>query len=209
MYLNILPNGYEEIIAKISKYPFIKNFYLTGGTALALQLGYRESVDFDFFSKIIFNPEDVLKELSSDFKVENLNIAKGTLNCTINGIKFQFLYYPYLLLEEFIDWDGINLSSVIDIACTKMITVSVRGSKKDYIDIYFLFQKYTIDYLFENMDKKYVGLDFNKIHIVKSLTSFTEADEDPMSKMHIETNWDNVKKEISKKAVDFLSNQLN
>ena len=56
----------------------------------------------------------------------------------------NFLHYPYHILEEFIDWDGINLSSIIDVACTKMITVSARGSKKDYIDIYYLRQRYSI-----------------------------------------------------------------
>jgi len=206
MYLNILPIGHEEVIKKISTYPFIKNFYLAGGTALALQLGYRESVDFDFFSEKDFNPDDLLKTLKLDFEVDDITVAKGTLNCIIEGIKLQFLNYPYSLLEEFTNWDGINLSSVMDVACTKMITVSVRGSKKDYIDIYFLLQKYSLDELFKNMDIKYKGLDFNKTHILKSLTYFGEADEQPMPRMHTEIDWDKVKKEISSKAVEYLKN---
>lgn len=204
MYLNVLPAGHEEVIKKISAYPFTKNFYLAGGTALALQLGYRESVDFDFFNEQDFNPEELLNVLKNDFEVEDLTVAKGTLNCMTQGIKLQFLNYPYPLLEKFTDWYGINLSSVIDVACTKMITVSVRGSKKDYIDIYFLLQKYTLKELFEKMGKKYVNLDFNKAHILKSLTYFEEADEQPMPRMHVETDWDKVKKEISSKAVKYI-----
>ena len=74
MYLNILPIGHEEVIKKISTYPFIKNFYLAGGTALALQLGYRESVDFDFFSEKDFNPDELLKSLKLDFEVDDITI---------------------------------------------------------------------------------------------------------------------------------------
>ncbi len=204
MYLNVLPVGHEEVIKKISTYPFIKNFYLAGGTSLVLQLGYRESVDFDFFSEQDFNPEELLNVLKNDFDVEDITVAKGTLNCVVKGIKLQFLNYPYLLLEKFSDWDGINLSSIIDVACTKMITVSVRGSKKDYIDVYYLLQTYSLEELFQKMDKKYKNLDFNKTHILKSLTYFGEADEQPMPRMHTETDWENVKKVISSKAVEYL-----
>lgn len=204
MYLNILPQGYEEVINKILKYPFIKGFYLSGGTALALQLGHRESYDFDFFSRDEFNPEEILKSLKSDFDVDDLTIASGTLNCVLKGVKFQFLLYPYLLLEEFVEWNGISLSSTMDIACTKMITIGSRGSKKDFIDIFFLLQKYTLDEIFENMDRKYKGINFNKLHILKSLTSFVEADEQPMPKMHTDVNWETIKKEVSRKTLEYL-----
>jgi hypothetical protein len=204
MYLNILPTGQEEVIKKLSNYPFIKDFYLSGGTALALQLGHRESVDFDFFGEKDFEPQELLNILQNDFDVEVDKIERGTLNCRIKNIKLQFLHYPYKLLEEFINWDGINLSSIVDIACTKMITVSVRGNKKDYIDIYFLLQKYDLGELFAKMELKYTGLDFNEAHIIKSLTYFNEADEQPMPRMHIETDWGNVKKVISSKAVEYL-----
>ena len=204
MFLNVLPVGHEEVIKKISSYSFIKNFYLAGGTSLALQLGYRESVDFDFFSENLFDPNDILKTLGSDFKIEDLTMAKGTLNCSINGIKLQFLHYPYKIIEKFVIWDGINLSSVIDTACTKIITASVRGSKKDYIDIYFLLQKYSLEDIFKKMDIKYINLDFNKTHILKSLTYFKEADEQPMPRMHVDTDWNEVKKNISLKAIEYL-----
>ena len=59
------------------------------------------------------------------------------------------------------------------------------------------------------MDKKYIGLDFNKVHILKSLTNFTEADQEPMPRMQTEVDWNNVKKEIQKNAMEFLNDQLN
>lgn len=207
MHLNVLPIGHEEVIKKLVSYSFIKQFYLSGGTALALQLGYRESVDFDFFSETDFDPEEILKVIQKDFDVEIDQITKGTLNCRVKNIKLQFLRYPYKLLENFVDWNGINIASVVDIACSKMITVSVRGSKKDYIDIYFLLQKYDLVELFEKMDKKYVGLDFNKTHILKSLTYFNEADEQPMPRMHEKVDWDDIKKQISSKAIEYLKKQ--
>lgn len=205
-YLNTLPIGHEKVIEKISKTAFIRDFYLGGGTALNLQLGYRESVDFDFFNKNDFDPENILATLKKDFVVQDLSVARGTLNCSVEGIKLQFLHYPYLLIEKFVNWNGINISSVIDVACTKMITVSTRGSKKDFVDIYFLLQKYSLKEIFKKMHKKYKNIDFNKVHILKSLSSFDEAEEQPMPKMHVNIDWKDVKKEISSKALDFLRN---
>lgn len=206
MYLEVLPVGHEKVIKKLSSYPFISNFYLSGGTALALQIGHRESVDFDFFSQSDFDPEEILSILKRDFAIEDLAIAQGTLNCSINGIKLQFLCYPYNLLQNFIDWNRINLSSIIDIACTKMITVSSRGSKKDYIDIFFLLKQYTLEEVFEAMNKKYKNIDFNKVHILKSLTSFEEADSQPTPRMHETINWNIIKKTLLFKSTEFLKN---
>lgn len=204
MKTNILPSGYKKIINKLTTLPFIQDFYLSGGTALALQLGHRESIDFDFFSENEFNPEDILKQLKTIFTLKDLSISKGTLNCLINGIKFQFLHYPYFLLEKFIDWKDINISSITDIACTKLITVSARGSKKDFIDVYFILKQYSLDELFGKMDMKYKNIDFNKVHILKSLTSFEEANDQPMPKMHIKRSWGEIKEEISSKTIKFL-----
>lgn len=204
METNILPVGYQKIIKKLLKLQFIRNFYLSGGTALALQLGHRESIDFDFFSKDEVNPEEILKQLKTAFILKDVSISKGTLNCVVDGVKFQFLYYPYSLLEKFVNWEGINLSSVIDVACTKLITVSARGSKKDFIDIYFILKKYSLGKLFEKMDMKYKGIDFNKVHILKSLTSFEEADKQPVPKMHIPADWESMKKKISSETIKFL-----
>ena len=125
---------------------------------------------------------------------------KNTLNLFIDGVKLNFLYYPYKLLEDFVIYKNVKISSTVDIACTKLITISSRGSKKDFIDLFVLLQTFTLSELFDCLEKKYEGVGYNKQHIMKLLVFFSDADNQPMPKLHIDTNWDLVKKTITFKA---------
>jgi hypothetical protein len=98
---------------------------------------------------------------------------------------------------------GKYSSSKLDIACTKLITISARGSKKDFIDIYFLLKEYPLSILFEKLALKYVNSGYNEAHILKSLVYFTDADAQPMPRMHQEVSWEKVKEEIIKITKDF------
>lgn len=201
-YIETIPHATGLVLDKLMKISDIKNFYLTGGTALSLILGHRESEDLDFFIKSNFQPPLLQQKLLQLGKLENVQIDEGTLNLFINKVKLQFLYYPYNLLEEFIPWNGINLSSMIDIACTKLITISMRGSKKDFIDIYVILQNLSLNDLFIKLDVKYQKIRYNRPHILKSLVYFNDADAQPMPRMHIPLEWETVKdfmvKEIKK-----------
>lgn len=204
IYTESLPKTTSEVLNKINQIGKLSNFYLSGGTALALQLGHRESEDLDFFTKKTFNPHLLQDELQLHGSLEQNMIEEGTLNTFMNGVKLQFLYYPYDLLEETIEWNKINISSVIDIACTKLITISMRGNKKDFIDIYVILQTLSLDHLLQKLNEKYKNVDYNKPHILKSLVYFDDADAQPMSRMHININWEEVKnfiiKEVKKTA---------
>jgi len=118
----------------------------------------------------------------------------------MDDVKLQFLYYPYNLLEEFISWNGINLSSIIDIACTKLITISMRGSKKDFIDLYFILQNITLQALFSKLEIKYAKIQYNYPHILKSLIYFEDADAQPMPRMHANIEWEKIKDFIIKQV---------
>ncbi|MCX6783898.1 MAG: nucleotidyl transferase AbiEii/AbiGii toxin family protein [candidate division WWE3 bacterium] len=193
----------KTALDKIKSKPEFTDFYLSGGTALSLQLGHRESEDLDFFTSKEFNPEMLQTKLLPLGDISDATLEKNTLNLFLDGVKIQFLYYPYRMLENLVPYENINLSSVIDVACTKLITISARGSKKDFIDLYFLLQTYTLVKLFENLDKKYQGVNYNHIHIVKSLTYFDDADAQPMPRMHQEADWEEIKKVIIKKVVGY------
>jgi hypothetical protein len=97
------------------------------------------------------------------------------------------------MLENLLEWEGVKLSSLADIACTKMITVSMRGSKKDFVDIYFLLQRFTLEELFKLVNKKYRGVDYNPQHILKSLVYFEDAEGQPMPRMQTEIDWETIK----------------
>jgi predicted nucleotidyltransferase component of viral defense system len=203
MHTNTLPGNTGSVLQKLSQLNILHDFYLTGGTALSLQIGHRESQDLDFFTQEDFRPEEFQKELEKLGSLESVELDVGTFNCFLDEVKLQFLHYPYPLLEEKIDWEGIQISSKLDIACTKLITVSARGSKKDFIDIYFLLKEYSLPALFEKLTLKYTNSDYNEAHILKSLVYFTDADAQPMPRMHQEVSWEKVKEEIIKIAKGF------
>ncbi len=203
MHVETLPKTTERVLASIKSIPELKNFYLSGGTALALLLGHRESEDLDFFSNKEFSPQSLQQRLSVIGPLQNVEIDEGTLNTFFNNVKLQFLYYPYKLIEKPVEWNGIFLSSVIDIACTKLITISARGSKKDFIDMYIVLKQITLQELFKRLDDKYQNVNYNHAHILKSLVYFEDAETQPMPRMHVSLEWQEVKKTIIEKVKEF------
>ena len=175
---------------------FLSSFYLSGGTALSLQLGHRESEDLDFFSQQPFKPELIEQQLLEYGALSETELSQGTLNTYLNGVKLQFLYYPYRLVKPVVDWEEIRLSSVIDIACTKLQTVGMRGSRKDFIDIFFLLKEMTLETLFTYTKEKYAESDYSETHILKSLVYFDDAEVQPMPRMHIDVSWEQIKQTI-------------
>lgn len=194
-YLQTLPPQTAKLLSKIEtvKPNFLTNFYLSGGTALSLQLGHRESEDLDFFSASTFDPRLIQIELEKIGQLSDLELADNTLNGYLDGVKLQFLGYPYPLLEPLVDYGSIKLSSILDIACTKLQTVGMRGNKKDYVDMYVLLQKYSLPDLLEKMKEKYQNSDFNIPHILKSLVYFADAEGQAMPRLHTEIEWEIVK----------------
>lgn len=195
-YTNTVPQATSLVLDNIKNIPDTQNFYLTGGTALSLLFGHRESEDLDFFTKNSFQPTLLQQKLSRLGTLENVQIDEGTLNLFVNKVKLQFLHYPYSLLEKLIPWNGINLSSMIDIACTKLITISMRGSKKDFIDLYVILQQMKLKELFVKLDEKYRKVQYNYPHILKSLVYFNDADNQPMPRMHKDFSWEDIKDSI-------------
>lgn len=203
IHADTLPKTTANLIEKINSLPEIQAFYLSGGTALALQLGHRESEDLDFFNQREFDPNHIQQTLLNIGPLESIQIEKGTFNAFLHGVKLQFLHYPYTLLKKTLPWNKLNLSSVIDIACTKLITISARGNKKDFIDIYHILKKYSIQELFSKLDRKYKETNYNYAHILKSLIYFQDADAQPMPRMHVKTNWQQIKQEIILQVKEF------
>ncbi len=193
IHTETLPKTTAAVLEKIKTVNKLETFYLSGGTGLSLQLGHRESEDLDFFSKENFNPQFLQQALLLQGSLENVMIDEGTLNAFMDKVKLQFLYYPYNLLEKPLEWNNILLSSVIDIACTKLITISMRGSKKDFVDIYMILQELSLDELLKKLDKKYQQVQYSKPHILKSLIYFDDAETQPMPRMHIPLAWETVK----------------
>lgn len=194
-YTDTLPKKTAQLVEKIhSVQPsFLQSFYLSGGTGLSLQIGHRESEDLDFFSTEPFEALALEKTVASFGQLAGTELALGTLNTFLDGVKLQFLEYRYPLIESCIDWNGIQLSSVADIACTKLQTIGMRGSKKDFVDLFFLLDLYTLPELLEKASKKYAAVDYNQAHILKSLAYFEDAEAQPMPRLLKTVTWPQIK----------------
>ncbi len=198
-YPQTLPQDTAKLLSMLhQKNPnFLSSFYLSGGTALSLQLGHRESEDLDFFSQQPFKPELIEQQLLEFGSLSETELSDGTLNTYLNGVKLQFLLYPYRLIKPSVAWEGIHLSSVIDIACTKLQTVGMRESRKDFIDIYFLLTQMSLETLLKFTKEKYAESDYSETHILKSLVYFDDAESQPMPRMHQDVSWEQIKQTIT------------
>lgn len=182
----------------------VGDFYLAGGTALALQLGHRISVDLDFFSRERFIAQEILNRLSAKGPLEVDSQSEDTINGSILGVKVSFFVLPFELLFPAIDFLGVKIADERDIAAMKISAISSRGSKKDFIDLYFLLQKYTFEDILGFFHKKYASYNYNTMHILKSLVYFADADVESEPIFLIPVDWQEVKREIQKEVNEHL-----
>lgn len=193
------------VLEKIKKSSLAPNFYLAGGTALAIQLGHRESIDLDFFCREEFSNSKLKEELSKIGDYFLTSEEEGTLHGTLDDVKLSFLKYNYAQLYPLVEFEGIKLADLRDIAAMKIDAISSRGSKKDFLDLYFLLEKYSLAELITFFEKKFKGIHYNKLHILKSITFFTEAENDPASVMLKNADWETVKKKIEAESKNCLN----
>ncbi len=206
MYEEILDKKTKLLLDQIKKLSFLKDFYLAGGTALALQFGHRKSIDLDWFTEKNFSIRKIKNQLEKIGKLEIVTEEEGdrlTLNCILNNVKLSFFEYKHKNLFPFIDYRGIKLADPRDIACMKISAISSRGSKKDFIDLYFLFKENDLETLMRLFERKYKGIKYNHMHLLKSLIYFEDAEKEPIPKIIKETKWEDVKKEIKNKVEEY------
>ncbi len=199
-----------ELLKKLMQYDSLRKTFLVGGTALALQLGHRISVDIDLFSEIDFETNDILTELRKDMELQvimqkekNSLILNARLKNTNNEfVKIDFVKYAYPLLKELKHEAGIRLLSVEDIIPMKLSAIANRGAKKDFFDIYELMKTFSLSDMFILFSKKYP--DIAHFHIVKSLTYFEDAEMEFDPIMLNETDWETVKQTIEDNVNKFV-----
>jgi predicted nucleotidyltransferase component of viral defense system len=180
MFYNILDKKRLAVLPLLAN--FKKDFYLAGGTALALQLGHRDSLDFDFFSPEDINTVKLFSEMASIFKghkIIKVQEEKNTLTVFIDqDIKLSFFTYPYRLLRKLIIEPNFRLASIGDIAAMKLSAIVSRATSKDYIDLYFILQKLSLAEVLQSLNKKLPELDINLV--LKSLVYFKDVSKEPI-----------------------------
>jgi predicted nucleotidyltransferase component of viral defense system len=199
MFTKVIPKHAHSALAALGESGILSgtDAYLAGGTALALHLGHRISVDFDFFTAKSFDAQRLVRQLAdlpSGFNLERT--APGTILGFVGDTKFSLFEYSYPLLEPTVQFENIIMAGIRDIAAMKLAAISDRGTRRDFIDLYTITaikKAVTLDDVFGLYDKKFSVLHQNKIHLLKSLTYFQEADEDHMPEMLIDLSWPDIK----------------
>lgn len=171
-----------EILTALMSNPYFGEFYLVGGTSLALQIGHRESIDIDLFGYKELDELELSDFLSTLGKIQILKKSKNILIYTIDGIKVDLVNYRYPWLYPCLNLENQRLADQRDIAAMKLNAISGRGSKKDFIDLHFLLKKYSLSEMIGYYNKKF--LDGSEFLVLKSLTYFDDADLDESPKMY-------------------------
>jgi len=201
MHEEILAQPTANLFRKLSSYPWISEFYLAGGTALALHLGHRMSVDLDFFSTAMFDESVLIEKLLPVGDLEVFQKSMHSVTGSIDGVKYSFLGYTYPLLNKGTEFRGIAIASIEDIACMKLDALSSRGTKRDFVDVYFICKQMPLEKLIELFERKYASVRFNILHLKKSLVYFDDAESDAMPIMLHPVTWDEVKNFFVKNAL--------
>ncbi len=186
---------------------FKEDFYLAGGTALALQLGHRDSIDFDFFSLRSFSTEELFQKVEQVFEghlVIKTQEAKDTLTfVTYKGVKISFFAYTYKLIEPLLDEDNFKMASIEDIGAMKLSAITSRSVLKDYVDLYFILHKISLKKLLDITQEKFPTIDTNPK--LKSLIYFDDIQEAPILFRDDEVGFETIKDYLSKLVVDYFT----
>jgi hypothetical protein len=173
-------------------------FHLAGGTALALHLGHRRSVDFDWFrEEPLRDPLRLAAELrSAGVAVAVEQTEKGTLHATLAGVRVSFFEYRYPLLNPPLREDslGLRLASLADIAAMKLAAVAQRGSRKDFVDVFALGQRLTLDDMLVSYRRRFAVREV--AHVLVGLSYFDDADRERMPRMIKPWKWPAIKAAI-------------
>ena len=187
----------RDLLAEIGQMLFASRFYLAGGSALALRLGHRVSVDLDFFSDVDEVGDDSRAEIVAIFKqhrtTEVLENVFGNLLMKVEGTHIGFFSYGYPLLEPPTEVLGVRVAGLLDIGMMKLDALISRGARKDYYDLYFIAQQVPLEEMLHQGPVKYPYAHDYEMMALTSLTDFDNADRDVAVETFDRLSWETVK----------------
>lgn len=185
-----------ELLRHLMAEPYLQGCRLVGGTSLALQYGHRSSVDLDMFGDVPDDDQALLNILERFGTVQGQKTSKYIKSFAVDAIKVDFVNYSrYQWIDDAVVEDGLRLASPKDIAAMKTYAVQNRGSKKDFIDMYFLLQHFTLEEILGFYSQKYPNYSMFRTRM--SLTYFEDAENQECPKMWVDVDWETVKESIS------------
>lgn len=207
IHFDILNQNQKNLLSKLRFLP--KRFYLAGGTALALYLGHRTSLDFDFYTKKEFTKSEIIDLLQKYITEKDITVTRlidRTFNGKIYEVNISIFYYRYSLIKPLHETEYVCLASLPDIIAMKLIAVIQRPAKRDYIDLYYLLKTYSLEQLFNYAKKKYTN--FNPYLALRALSYFKDIEKENLEERGIRIldknfSWKKAEEEIFQKVKQY------
>lgn len=194
MFTKTLFGNTKKALALLGKSHLMDKAYLAGGTACALQIGHRISVDLDFFTSEEYDAKDLVRSLKEIGKFQLERQSWGTIMGEFEKVRFSIFVYKYPILYPYKSFLDIRVLDLRDIAAMKIDAIGSRGIMRDFIDLYFICQEgHSLKEILSFYDRKYGTLASNMTHIQKSLVYFADAELNVSPKMLKKITWEEVK----------------
>ncbi len=185
-----------ELLVMLMNDSLLNNFFLVGGTALALQIAHRDSIDLDFFCKNAFDATNLLTELENRYNFKQNYISKNTLKGEIDNVKVDFIAHQYPNIEANLLIENVRMAALPDIAAMKLNAIMSNGTRlKDFIDIAYLSSLLSLNKMQVSYQEKYTNS--NPLMIPKALTYFKDIDfTEPINLMVGKLKWQIIEKRL-------------
>lgn len=197
MHPKVLSADAWALVRRLVAAELTAGWVLAGGTGLALQFGHRVSDDLDFFREAPFESEALSLALARVGPVAVQGRSAGTLHAVMERTRVSFLAAQAPLLFPGAAYRGLAIADPRDIAVMKVVAIGGRGSRKDFVDLFFYLRGGgSLEAVFEMIRRRFVGIDFNDYHLLRSLTFFDDAETEPMPRMVRRADWSEIKTSI-------------
>lgn len=173
------------------------NAILAGGTALALHMGHRISMDLDFFTNADFRVESVISDMrKTGLQFRIISEGEEYMIADVENIKVSIFKYDYPFLEKPVIYKGISVAGVLDVASMKIIAISQRGTKRDFVDLYCILQETPFHNVANHLIRRFGKERINPIHTGKSFVYFSDAESNPELQYTKgkDVSWDKIKR---------------
>lgn len=210
LFWNTITEDMRLILLEFSQSAIGRSFYLAGGTALALQIGHRASVDLDFFSPTEDIPSirPVLENSLSSFPNTLADSSWGNLVYLTKSIRVGFYGYGFPLVAPLVEIEGLRIASIEDIALMKLDAMLSRAARKDFYDLYFICKRMPLKHLFNMADQKYPSVRDFETQATKRLVYFENAENESEPYLIDTISWQTVKEYFIKQAKEIEQSWL-
>lgn len=195
MHPKVLDAEAWVLVRRLVAADLLAGWTLAGGTGLALQFGHRISEDLDFFRADTFDPGRLAEELAAHGRLVVQSRSADTLHAVLEGLRLSFLRAEAPLLFPAMPYRGLALADPRDVAVMKLVAIGGRGSRKDFVDLYFYLRTADgLEPLLTLLRRRFERIDYNEYHLLKSLVFFEDAEAEPMPRMLRKVSWPQIKR---------------